>query len=320
MRLNEIGFYTMLEERCEVSDETTPIMRAEMILTSRCNFKCPYCRGLKDDQKGDMPFETAIETITLLLEEDLVNIRFSGGEPTLYPELDILVGLCARSGVQHIAVSTNGTAHIDFYKYLIECGVNDFSISLDSCCSSFNKDMTGGVDAFDLVVENIKELSKLTYVSVGVVITEDNYSYVPDIVKFAHDLGVADIRIIPAAQQDRLLKIAEEIPQEIIDVHPILKYRIDNIHNDIHVRGIKDTDSSKCGLMLDDLAIVQNKHYPCIIHMREHGETIGEMKDGFRKDRKKWFDEHDCKTDPICQKNCLDCCTLFNTKYEEYHK
>lgn len=54
--------------------------RCEMILTDRCNFNCPYCRGLREDIQGDMPMEVAERTIDLWAADGLRNIRFSGGE------------------------------------------------------------------------------------------------------------------------------------------------------------------------------------------------------------------------------------------------
>jgi MoaA/NifB/PqqE/SkfB family radical SAM enzyme len=318
MNLDDIGFYTMREDRCASSDETTPIMRAELILTDKCNFSCPYCRGLRSDIKGDMPLSQAYETLDLLIKEGLTNIRFSGGEPTIYPGLERLVAISKKAGVQKIAVSTNGTASLEQYKELIEAGVNDFSISLDSCCASFNKEMTGGVDAFDIVTSNIAELSKLTYVTIGIVITEDNYSYVPDIVEFAHNLGVADIRIIPAAQWDKMLEIADRIPKYILDAHPILKYRVENIRNGIHVRGIKESDSHKCGLAIDDLCIVKDNIYACVIAMREQQDPIGKIGPNFRQEMKTWVENTDTHLNETCKQNCLDCCCLFNNKHEAY--
>lgn len=89
--LEKIGFYTLSNDRARQSSVNTPLWRAELILTDMCNFKCPYCRPLRDDIKGELLFSKAEETIRLWIEEGLKNVRFSGGEPTLYPGLDTLV-------------------------------------------------------------------------------------------------------------------------------------------------------------------------------------------------------------------------------------
>jgi len=68
----------------------------------------------------------------------------------------------------------------------------------------------------------------LTYVTVGVVLTPENIDKTIDTIRFAHKLGVDDIRIISAAQWNKPIPRLNEVKQEIRDSHPILDYRIKN--------------------------------------------------------------------------------------------
>ena len=148
----------------------------------------------------------------------------------------------------------------------------------------------------------------------GVVLPKDNIHTVNDIIKFAASLGVHDIRIIPAAQDgDKLQNV--HVDEDLLIKFPILKYRINNIKDGKKVRGISDGDSHKCGLVLDDMAVNSGKHYPCIIYMRELGKPIGDVGPNMREERLEWYKNHDSSTDPICSKNCLDVCVLFNNKH-----
>jgi len=291
----------------------SPMQRCEMILTERCNFKCQYCRGLREDCLGDMPLNKALSVLKQWASQGLRNIRFSGGEPMVYLHLENLVTAAKMLGVQRIAISTNGSFPLENYLRLIECGVNDFSISLDACCASTGSLMSGRKDnVWDIVVQNIKALSKLTYVTVGTVLTEGNINELSDIVKFAHELGVADIRIISAAQYNAALANAKMIPQEILDAHPILKYRVENILHGRNVRGIQDTDCFRCWLPLDDSVVCGDYHFPCVIYMREKGDPIGKVGTNMHKERLEWAKQHNTHCDPICRANCLDVCINHN--------
>ena len=307
---------------------TSPMIRAEMLLLSSCNFKCPYCRGYKSisrDCSKDMDFDTAVEIIKIWISDGLQNIRFSGGEPTLYKGLVDLVKICKEGGIKRIAISSNGSADFSLYEELVRAGVNDFSISLDSCCSSFGNAMTGVEgNNWEKVIENIPKIAKLTYVTVGVVLTETNVHQTKDIINFAHNLGVADIRIISAAQYNKLLEGLEGLDSKILDSHPILKYRIDNLNHGINVRGIKEGDCHKCYIVKDDSVVAGSGkdvyHYPCVIAMREGCEPIGKVGPNMRKERIEWFKTHDSFRDKICRDNCLDCIILHNSKCEKYEK
>ena len=145
MSLEDIGFYTLSDKRADNASVTSPLQRCELVLTSRCNLRCPYCRGVRPEIQGDLPFDQATKTLDLWISEGLKNVRFTGGEPTLYPHLNALVDQCKEGGVERIAISTNGTMAIGRYLTLIESGVNDFSISLDGGCCAVGTDMSGGV-------------------------------------------------------------------------------------------------------------------------------------------------------------------------------
>jgi len=316
--LKEIGFYTLNNKRAESSNASTPLYRCELILTDACNFKCPYCRGLKSNIAGSLTLEEAKSVVDAWAKEGLVNVRFSGGEPTTWKGLLELVRYTnSFSSVEHIAVSTNGSASYDTYLDLTYAGVNDFSISLDACCASFGDKMAGNVKgAWEKVVSNIEKLSKLTYVTVGVVVTEETISQLPEIIKYADSLGVSDIRIISAAQFNKVLDVVKDLPDEIVNKYPILKYRVNNIRNGRNVRGLDELSSNKCGLVLDDMAVAGNRHFPCIIYMREGGKEIGKVGPNMRKEREGWYNNHNTFEDPICKKNCLDVCEDHNNKHE----
>jgi hypothetical protein len=259
--------------------------------------------------------ERAYEVIEQWCDQGLRNIRFSGGEPMLYQGLGDLVEYCAFNSVQQIALSTNGSFKLKRYTDLIIRGCNDFSISFDACCAGVCGEMSGGMEkAFDRISSNIRELSKLTYVTVGVVLTDDNLGDLAGIVQLAHDLGVADIRIIPAAQEGNMIEGVESIPQSVLDAHPILAYRVANILEGKPVRSINRWDSGWCFIPVDDSVVCGNYHFPCVIYMREQGDPIGEIGPDMRSERVEWSKRHDPYLDPICKKNCLDVCVAHNNR------
>ena len=315
MKLEDIGFYTLSDERAANSSETSPLWRCELILTDKCNFNCTYCRGLRTDLSGELSLESALDIVKIWCKEGLKNVRFSGGEPTLYAGLKDLVEYCKLHGVERIALSTNGGADQSQYEELIQAGINDFSISLDACCSSVADQMSGGVkDAWFKVIKNIKWIAKKVYTTVGIVVTPENIETCLDTVLFADSLGISDIRIIPSAQYNKILPMLEKIPDHILCKYPILNYRVSNIKRGRHLRGLQNGDTTQCRLVLDDMAIAKGFHFPCIIYMREHGDPIGLVGPHMREERKTWFQNHNCMIDPICSKNCLDVCIDFNNK------
>jgi molybdenum cofactor biosynthesis enzyme MoaA len=336
MQLENIGFYTLEDARAAAVTHETPLWRCELILTDVCNFKCPYCRGIEEEHCGSASWDEACFVVDAWASHGLKNVRFSGGEPTLWKAYEALpdgtrqrrslIDLVARAkagGIERIAVSTNGSVDTGFYLKLVEAGVNDFSISLDACCAETGDRMAGGIPgAWQKVVDNIKALSALTYVTVGAVFTSSNVSEFNEVVAFASSLGVADIRILSSAQWDEAFRDVT-VDAAYLEKHPILRYRLGNFTGGRHVRGLTEEDNHRCPLMLDDMAILDGHHFPCIIYMREQGKPVGmldatlppkEAMDKARAERLAWVGRTDVFADPICRKNCLDVCIDYNNR------
>ena len=326
--LKEIGFYTLSNERAQHASATSQMKRCELIITEHCNFACEYCRGLRPDIYSDritktMTFDEIAHTIDLWCDEaagPLENIRFSGGEPTLHVDIKAIVAYAKGKGIKRIAISTNGSNRTSLYKELIELGVNDYSISLDACCAEDGDRMAGNrPGVYNRIALNIQELSKLTYVSVGIVLVPETVENTIDIIKAAAKLGVSDIRVIPAAQWDQPIPQLAQVPQSLLDRYPILKFRVQQFLEGKHVRGMLDTDQRKCAIVLDDSVVAGKYHFPCVIYMREQGDPIGKVRPLMREEREEWFNSHDCRKDPICTKNCLDVCRNYNETYAHFH-
>jgi len=321
MKLEKIGFYTLSDERAKNVSATSQMKRCEMIITEYCNFNCPYCRGLDKEVYGDrkikqLSLEEIKRNIDLWCEnEPLENIRFSGGEPTIHKDIIEIVKYSKIKGIKRIAISTNGSNKVELYKKLIKAGVNDFSVSLDACCAEDGDKFAGNKKgSWKKVVSNIKKISKLSYVTVGVVLTPENIDKTIDTIKFADSLGVSDIRIISAAQWNKPIPRLNEVPDEIKNKYPILRYRINHFAEGINVRGIKKSDCNKCSLVLDDSVIAGDYYFPCVIYMREKGNPIVKVSKDMRKERIEWFKKHDCFKDKVCKGNCLDVCVDYNNR------
>ena len=119
MKLEDIGFYTLSERRAKNVSWESDLMRCELILTDACNFKCPYCRGLAEPYRGTLSLAEAKQIVRLWAQGNLHNVRFSGGEPTIWPGLVELVEYTkAMPSIERIAISTNGSADLELYQQI----------------------------------------------------------------------------------------------------------------------------------------------------------------------------------------------------------
>jgi cyclic pyranopterin phosphate synthase len=106
-------------------------------VTDRCNFRCSYCmplEGLPWLPKTDiLSYEEIRDVVAQLAPLGLRRIRLTGGEPTIRPQLGILVRyLRDIPGIEDIALSTNGVKLPELASSLVQAGLDRVNISADS--------------------------------------------------------------------------------------------------------------------------------------------------------------------------------------------
>ena len=100
----------------------------EWRLSNVCNFDCSFCPSIfKDGSKRFLDYEVYTSTIDRLIKDDptkTVWFQFTGGEPTLYPQLiELLKYIKDRGG--YTSMISNGSRTIRWWKELAEANVLD---------------------------------------------------------------------------------------------------------------------------------------------------------------------------------------------------
>lgn len=116
-------------------------------ITSACNLDCPICYTVN---KNDDAFMLSKESFAAILEhlkknhDELDIINFTGGEPTLHPELPELLRMSRAAGIRRLTISTNGLKLKDeaYVRELADCDAR-IVLSLDTFDPEIDKTMLG---------------------------------------------------------------------------------------------------------------------------------------------------------------------------------
>jgi MoaA/NifB/PqqE/SkfB family radical SAM enzyme len=113
-----------------MAEKSHPIL-AQIIPIRRCNLACTYCNEF-DKDSPPVPTETMLRRIDKLGELGTSIITFSGGEPTLHPDLDDLIARARERGAI-VTIITNGYFLVpDRIKRLNKAGLDYLQISIDN--------------------------------------------------------------------------------------------------------------------------------------------------------------------------------------------
>src|SRR6266511_3526446 len=105
-------------------------------VTDRCNFRCVYCmpeEGMQWLKRDILLTFDEIERLTrIAVELGIEEVRQTGGEPTLRPDLPRLVERLSQIDVRSLSLTTNGFLLRSMAGPLAEAGLTRINVSLDT--------------------------------------------------------------------------------------------------------------------------------------------------------------------------------------------
>lgn len=125
--------------------------RLPLIITNKCNLKCPFCLRAKNN------IDLSIEIIEKILDQgygcNYNTIVLAGGEPYLHSDFDLLSSLIAQK--YYFNIITNGYCYEKYFKLLDYEKFTGVVVSLDSHLEQTH-DFLRGVGVFKKTIECIK--------------------------------------------------------------------------------------------------------------------------------------------------------------------
>lgn len=172
----------------------TKLNQCTITLTRNCNLRCGFCYAKETEYLRDdsIESENLKRIIDFCDEAEVKYIVFTGGEPTLYPELiETLKYIKSKQNKMIPTIATNGIMlqNIDFCKNLIENGIEYIDISMKGSSQKSCID-TVGCDCFYQQQKAISNLSALPVeFTCSMVLTWNNIDTFCDAVKAAYQSG-----------------------------------------------------------------------------------------------------------------------------------
>jgi cyclic pyranopterin phosphate synthase len=133
-------------------------------VTDRCDLRCTYCTAnrLEHLTHDDiLRYEEIVRVVTAAASLGVKNIRLTGGEPMVRPNLVELIRLLhAVPGIEEISMTTNATSLAEHAQELKNAGLKRVNISLDTFKPERFARICGS-DRIDRVLAGIKEARRV---------------------------------------------------------------------------------------------------------------------------------------------------------------
>jgi len=167
--------------------------------TSRCNLKCEIC--IRNDLPfdfGDMGFDNYKIIVDKL--KGLIRVHLQGqGEPFLHKDIFRMINHASKKGII-VTTTSNGTLlNEDMAKKIMESGLDEIVISIDSIHKETCESIRKGVK-FDVLIGNVKRLSEMREdrkkplkISISMTMIKDNLKEISEFIKFFSAMGIDEL-------------------------------------------------------------------------------------------------------------------------------
>ena len=174
-------------------------------ITDKCSLRCVYCmpeEGLEffpDDKV--LSKDEIIQLVTNFAKLGIKKVRLTGGEPLMRHDiLELVEGIASISGIEDIALTTNGLALARLSEKLWNAGLKRINISLDTFEADKYREITRGGN-IKQVLKGLEKASQFPFkIKMNVVVIGgQNDNEIIDFLKYSieHPVNVRFIEFMP---------------------------------------------------------------------------------------------------------------------------
>jgi radical SAM protein with 4Fe4S-binding SPASM domain len=172
------------------------LLTMEIEFSLRCNFSCPYCYVPKADSfQDELTLDEIRDVVVQAQDMGARKIIILGGEPTIYPDLKIIVGFIRDRGLQ-VELFTNGTGIDDELAAFFFANQVRVVLKMNTFDSELQDRLSGKKGAFAAIHSALEALRKAGYpadgafLAVSTVICAPNIDELPRLWRWLRDQNI----------------------------------------------------------------------------------------------------------------------------------
>jgi pyrroloquinoline quinone biosynthesis protein E len=167
-------------------------------LSHRCPLQCPYCSNPLELERGSSEVDTA--TWQRVLSEaaalGILQVHFSGGEPTVRRDLPELVRHASKVGLYSNLITSGVLTHLAHFYALVEAGLEHVQLSIQDADPA-NGDRIAGLAGAQAKKRAFAALVRHAGLplTINAVVHRQNLENLPRMIELAVELGAARMEV-----------------------------------------------------------------------------------------------------------------------------
>ncbi len=202
-------------------------------ITAKCNQNCKYCHRFLGI--ADLDFEKNKRILNNLIEDNITDITWTGGEALLYPNVVNLMKLAKENGIRNKLI-TNGILLSQSNQKEEICNNLDYLVlSIDSINNKTNAELGRGIRHYDTVKNVLNYVKdKDIKININTVVSKKNLNELEELGKFLNNYPIDTwkfYKFMPLRETAEENKNLFEITDEEFESQKKVFKKFDNIRN-----------------------------------------------------------------------------------------
>jgi len=204
--------------------------RVKVVTGFACNADCIFCYYKDKLKSPNIPFHIIKKDLDFAFRYGIREVDFSGGEPTIHPQLADLIQYAKRKGFEKTSIITNGIvlANMGYYKGLADAGLDETLFSLqgwdDNSHDSF-VNVKGSFKRMMTAIENAADLG--LKIRTNTVVHKKNYRDLGKICKLIVPFNPVQVNFIAVNDWQCAGKLFGNFACSYAEMSPCLKESCD---------------------------------------------------------------------------------------------
>lgn len=169
--------------------------RMDLALTYRCNNDCAHCYNIRPRAMAETSTDRWKHMLDRLWEAGIPHLVFTGGEPTLRPDLPELIAHAEKNG-QITGLNTNARrlSEPGYVERLAAAGLDHVQVTVESHNAEIHDALVGAPGAWRQTIAGLRQaLSTKLFVMTNTTLLRSNSLGLTETLDFLADLGVSTI-------------------------------------------------------------------------------------------------------------------------------
>jgi radical SAM protein with 4Fe4S-binding SPASM domain len=211
-----------LETTAPFSSRPSAPYRMDLAVTYRCNNNCSHCYNSRPRQGPELSTGQWKNLLDRLWDLGIPHVVFTGGEPTLRPDLAGLIAHAEKNG-QITGINTNGRKlkNPDFVKTLVDAGLDHVQITLESHDPAIHDAMVRAPGAWPDTTAGLRNvLDTRLFVMTNTTLLRQNSALLKQTLAFLAETGVPTVGLNALIYSGHGLEVDSGLAEK--DLPPLL--------------------------------------------------------------------------------------------------